>query len=207
MSIHRYSWVVMTKILSPYGKNVTAELNDVYNLASVKELLSRVRHFLETAYGFGTVQIEEVHVAFGVAIRFAYADESYYLKFTGRANHGDPEELFRYLEYLRTEGVPLPKIVETIHGTWFENILDNSPYDVTYVMKTLPGKPPARKTVWGLESYLNVMAEFHRLGATYKPIYARSRDVHRCFQEAREDLESANGFSSDQRELLRNVIT
>lgn len=196
------------RVLSPYGKNVIAELNDVYNLASVEELLSRVRRFLEAAYGFGTVQIEEVHVAFGVTVRFSYTDESYHLKFTGRANHGDPEGLFRYLEHLRTQGIPLPEIVKTIHGAWFENILDNSPYDVTYVMKTLPGKPLARKTVWGLESYVNVMAEFHCLGATYEPrVYAESRNVHRYFQEAREDLENTSGLSSEQQNLLDYALT
>ncbi len=105
------------KILSPYGKDVTAELNDVYSLASLEKLLNRVRHFLEAAYGLGTVQIEEVHVAFGGAVRLSYADESYYLKFTGRANHRDPEGLFRFLEHLRTHGMLLPKIVQTEDGT------------------------------------------------------------------------------------------
>ena len=50
------------KILSPYGKHVSTELKDVYNLASVDELLERVRRFLADRYGFKTVQIETVHV-------------------------------------------------------------------------------------------------------------------------------------------------
>lgn len=108
------------KISSPYGKDVTAELNDVYSLASPEELLNRVRHSLEAAYGFGTVQVEEVHVAFG----FSRADESYYLKFTGRANHRDPEGLFRFLEHLRTHGTPLSEIVQTADGSLFKNILE-----------------------------------------------------------------------------------
>ncbi len=178
-------------ILSPYGKNVTAELNDVYNLASVDELLERVSNFLAAGYGFAEVHIEEIYVAFGIAVRFSHAGTSYYLKFTGRANHGDPEGLFAYREYLRKQQLPLPEIVETVNGTYFETILDNSPYDVTYGMKTLPGRPITRKTVGELEQYAHVMAQFHRLGATYEPkVYARSRDVHRYFAEARDDLES-----------------
>ena len=194
------------KILSPYGKDVTAELKDVYKLASIDELSERVRYFLASSYRFTDVQIGEVHVAFGVAVRFSYAGQSYYLKFTGRANHRDPEGLFRYLMYLREHQIPLPEIAKTVNGTYFENILVASPYDVTYVMKALPGKPMPRKTSRRLEQYIHVMAEFHHLGATYEPrIYAKSRDVHRYFQEAREDLEGAS-LSSEQQKLLSCIL-
>ena len=203
---HRYSQVMTANILSPYGKNVTAELSDVYNLASVDELLERVSNFLANSYGFAEVHIEEIHVAFGIAVRFSHAGTSYYLKFTGRANHGDPEGLFRYLTYLREQQLPLPKILKTVDGTHFETILDHSPYDVTYVMKTLPGRPMIRKTAGELEQYAHVMAQFHRLGAAYEPkVYARSRDVHRYFAEARDDLESAS-LSSEQQKLLSRIL-
>ena len=204
---HRYSQVMTANILSPYGKNVTAELNDVYNLASVDELLERVSNFLAAGYGFAEVHIEEIYVAFGIAVRFSHAGTSYYLKFTGRANHGDPEGLFAYREYLRKQQLPLPEIVETVNGTYFETILDNSPYDVTYGMKTLPGRPITRKTVGELEQYAHVMAQFHRLGAAYEPrLYARSRDVQRYFEEARDDLESVSGLSDGHRNLLEQTV-
>ena len=193
-----------TNILPPYGKNVTAELNDVYNLASIDELSERVRYCLANSYGFTDVQIEEIHVAFGVAVRFSHAGTSYYLKFTGRANHGDPEGLFAYLMYLR-EQLPLPEIIKTANGTYFENILEDSPYDVTYLMKTLPGKPLVQKMDQELEQYIRIMAQFHRLGAAYEPrLYARSRDVHQYFAEARDDLESAS-LSDGHRELLERT--
>lgn len=195
------------KILSPYGKHVATELKDVYNLASVDELLGRVYRFLADRYNFGTVQIEELHVAFGIAVRFVHAGRSYHLKFTGRANHRDPEGLFHLLEYLRENRVPLPEVVRTVDGALFENILDDSPYDVTYVMKTLPGKPMARPTAGQLEEFVNVMAAFHRLGADYRPkVYAKSRNVYIYFREARGSLEQANGLSTKRRELLARTL-
>lgn len=195
------------KVLSPYGKHILTELNDVYKLASVDELLRRVRRFLADCYDFKTVRVEMVHVAFGTAVRFSYADRSYYLKFTGRANHRDPEGLFRYHTYLRARGLPLPEILRTVDGAWFENILDGSPYDVTYVMKALPGSPMTRKTAQGLEACVHVMASFHRFGAHYTPrVYARSRNLYIYFQEARESLEGANGLFPKQQALLERTL-
>lgn len=195
------------KILSPYGKNVSTELNDVYNLASINELLERARRFLADRYGFSNVRVETVHVAFGTAIRFSHADESYYLKFTGRANHRDPEGLFRYFEHLRAQGLALPEVLKTVDGAWFETILSGSPYDVTYVMKTIPGEPMAHKTAWGLEACVRVMAAFHRLGADYTPkVYAKSRNLHIYFREACESLGEAEGLSPEQRALLGRTL-
>ena len=195
------------KIFSPYGKHVSTELKDVYKLESVAELLERVRRFLADRYGFKTVHIETVHVAFGTAVQFLHGGESYYLKFTGRANHRDPEGLFRYFEHLRAHGLPLPEVLKTVDGAWFENILSGSPYDVTYVMKTLPGGPMVCKTAQGLEACLGVMASFHRLGADYTPkLYAKSRNMYIYFQEARESLEGADGLSPEQQALLGRTL-
>ncbi len=196
------------KILSPYGKNVSTELNDVYNLASVDELLEHVRRFLADRYDFQTVHIDQVHVAFGTAVRFSHADGSYYLKFTGRANHRDPAGLFRYFGHLRAHGLPLPEILRTVDGAWFENILGGSPYDVTYVMKTLPGGPMVRKTARGLEACVRVIAAFHRLGADYTPkVYAKSRNMHIYFREACESLEKVDGLTAKRQKLLERTLS
>ena len=195
------------KILSPYGKHVSTELKDVYKLESVAELLERVRRFLADRYGFKTVRIETVHVAFGTAIRFYRDGGSYYLKFTGRANHRDPEGLFRLFGHLRAHGLPLPELVRMVDGAWFDNILDGSPYDVTYVMKALPGRPLAHKTAQGLEACVGIMAAFHRFGADYTPrLYAKSRNMHVYFREARESLEGAGGLSPEQQALLGRTL-
>jgi len=195
------------KITSPYGKHIPTELRDVYKLASVDELLRRVHRFLTVRYGFKGVRVEEVHVAFGTAVRFVHAGRSYYLKFTGRANHRDPEGLFRLLEYLRENRIPLPEVVRTVDGALFANILNGSPYDVTYVMKTLPGRPMAQPSAGRLEGFVNVMAAFHRLGADYGPkVYAKSRNVYTNFREARETLEGADGLSAEQQALLGRTL-
>jgi Ser/Thr protein kinase RdoA (MazF antagonist) len=167
----------------------------------------RVHRFLTSCYGFKAVQIEEVHVAFGVAIRFSHAGESYYLKFTGRANHRRPDALFRLWRHLRHHAVPLPVVLKGVHGAFFENILEASPYDVTYVMKALPGRVMIRKTARRLDGFVNVMAAFHRLGADYRPrVYAASRNVCIYFQEARESLEGVGGLPTEQRELLARTL-
>ena len=195
------------KILSPYGKHIPTELKDVYKLESVDELLGCVRRFLADCYGFKTVQIETVHVAFGTAIKFLHADKSYYLKFTGRANYRDPEGLFRYFEHLRAQGLPLPEVLKTVDGAWFKNILNGSPYDVTYVMEALPGGPMTRKTAQGLEACVGIMAAFHRFGADYTPrVYARSRNMHIYFREARESFGKAEGLSAERQKLLKRTL-
>lgn len=187
-------------IVSPYGKDVTAELKSVYKVASVEELVGRVRRFLAERYAFKAVHLEQLHVAFGIAVRFVYKGECYYLKFAGRANHRQPEALFSYFEYLRAHQLPLPEVVRTHNGAPFENILEASPYDVTYVMKALPGGVMARKTARRLERCVDVMAAFHRLGADYTPrVYTGSRDVHAYFREARESLEGLEGLTPSSR--------
>lgn len=194
-------------IVSPYGKDVTAELKSVYMVASVEELVGRVRRFLAERYAFKAVHLEQLHVAFGIAVRFVYKGERYYLKFTGRANHRQPEALFGYFEYLRGHRLPLPEVVRTLDGAPFENILEASPYDVTYVMKALPGGVMVRKTPRRLEGYVDVMAAFHRLGAEYRPrVYTGSRDVHAYFREARESLEGIEGLIPEQQGLLKRSL-
>ena len=65
------------EIVSPYGKNVTQELREVYKLESLDALLGRVRCYLAESYGFQPVVIEQVHVAFGIAVRFSYQEQLY----------------------------------------------------------------------------------------------------------------------------------
>lgn len=195
-------------IVSPYGKDVTAELKSVYKVASVEELVGRVRRFLAERYAFKAVHLGQLHVAFGIAVRFVYKGECYYLKFAGRANHRQPEALFSYFEYLRAHQLPLPEVVRTHNGAPFENILEASPYDVTYVMKALPDGVMARKTARRLERCVDVMAAFHRLGADYTPrVYTGSRDVHAYFREARESLEGLEGLTPEQQGLLERSLS
>lgn len=193
------------EVVSPYGKNVADELRRVYRLESVDALLERVGHFLAESYGFRSATVEHIHVAFGIAVRFAYQNQRYYLKFTGRANHQRPEALFSYQGRLRHLGVPLPEVLRTLDGTYFETILDSPWYDVTYVMKAVPGQVMRRKTARRLEQYVRVMAQVHRLGADYKPrIVANSQNLNDFFREAVESL-AAFTLRKDDRRLLERV--
>lgn len=194
------------KILSPYGKNVSRELKDVYNLNSVEELLQRVRGYLADDYGFDNVEIEMVHIAFGTAIKFVHDNERYYLKFTGRANHHHPEELFPFLEHLHQKGLPLPEVIKTNDGAYFKNILENSGYDVTYVMRELRGEVMTKVTPERLEQFIQTLVKFHRLGETYEPrVHAESRDIHDFLQDAITELKSYS-YMPKQTVLLEKII-
>ena len=191
------------KIVSPYGKDVIQELKTVYRLESTDELIDRVRYFLAESYAFNSVDIEQVHVAFGIAVRFSYKQQRYFLKFTGRANHRQPEALFHFHNYMRRRGIPLPEVLQTVDHTYFENILDGSPYDVTYVMKAAAGQVMQRKTPLRLKQYIEVTANFHRLGASYTPrINSGYRDIHTFLREATEELTHSSYLSSERQDLL-----
>lgn len=193
------------EIVSPYGKNVTQELREVYKLESLDALLGRVRCYLAESYGFQPVVIEQVHVAFGIAVRFSYQEQLYYLKFTGRANHQQPEALFEYHNYLRRHGIPLPEILQTVNRTHFETILESPWYDVTYVMKAVRGRVMGRKTALRLGQYVRVIAEVHRLGVDYEPrVISGYRNVHDFFREAVEGLADLT-FTASHRRLLEQA--
>jgi Ser/Thr protein kinase RdoA (MazF antagonist) len=194
------------KILSPYGKNVAAELKDVYNLNSLDEMLQRVYRYLADGYGFNNVEIEMVHIAFGTAIKFSYNNETYYLKLAGRANHHHPEELFPFLEHLRNKGLPLPEVLKTLDGVYFKNILENSGYDVTYVMREVRGEVMTEVTVEKLEQFIQTLAMFHRLGEGYEPrVYAEARSVREFLQDAITELKPYS-YTAKETALLESII-
>ena len=195
-------------IVSPYGKDVTQELQTVYKLESVNELTERVRHFLLTSYAFDAVHIEQIHVAFGIAVKFSHEQQHYFLKFTGRANHRQPEALFEFHDYMRREGVPLPEVLKTVHHTYFENILESPWYDVTYVMRAARGEVMRRRTRARLERYVEVVADFHRIGSSYAPrVTSGYRDIHDFLREATEDLKHAHKLSANHQDLLGRTST
>jgi Ser/Thr protein kinase RdoA (MazF antagonist) len=197
---------VFMKILSPYGKDVVTELKDIYNLNSVDELLWRVRRYLSDDYGFADVDIEMIHVAFGTAIKFRYNNESYYLKFAGRANHHNPEALFPFLEHLRQSGLPVPEVLKTLDALYFKNILDKSGYDVTYVMREVRGEVMNEVTRERLEQFIQTLVTFHKTGEDYKPrVYANARDIHHFLRDAITELQPYT-YTSLQSAFLEEII-
>ena len=194
-------------IVSPYGKDVTQELRTVYKLESVNELTERVRQFLLTSYSFNAVDIEHIHVAFGIAVKFSHKQQHYFLKFTGRANHRQPEALFKFHDYMRRKGIPLPEVLQTVHHTYFETILESPWYDVTYVMRAARGEVMRRKTYARLERYVEVIANFHRIGVSYAPrVHSGYRNIHDFLREATEDLKNAYKLSAKHEDLLGRTI-
>ena len=194
-------------IVSPYGKDVIQEMKTVYKLESIDELIDRVRYFLAESYAFNSVNIEQIHVAFGIAVRFLYKQERYFLKFTGRANHHQPEALFHFHDYMRREGIPLPEVLQTVDYAYFKNILNGSSYDVTYVMKEASGQVMQRKIPERLEQYVSTIAVFHRLGESYTPqIHSGYRDIHDFLREATEEIAHAPQLPTGHQNLLDRTV-
>ena len=66
-------------ILSPYRKDVHLELRSVYGLAGLEELASRVEYAARSVWGL-PARVDQIHVSFGLAIRFWSGRSLYYLK-------------------------------------------------------------------------------------------------------------------------------
>ena len=66
-------------VFSPYGKDVEAELRTVYGFADVEALVASMSEQLGRVWGL-RAEIDQVHVAFGIALRFRSGPDCYYLK-------------------------------------------------------------------------------------------------------------------------------
>jgi hypothetical protein len=194
-------------ILSPYGKDPLTELKDVYKLSSFDELLGRAYRHLEQSYGFSDVAIEYINIAFGMAIKFTHSDSTYFLKFTGRANHNQPQKLFELLNYLRLQGVPVAENVPMSEGGYFKNILDHSPYDVTYLMREAKGTLITEITRPRLQQYIETMTTFHRVGLDYQPrVFANQRGLKYFLSDAVSIFEEIQSLSEEQNAWLKSLL-
>nr|WP_282440323.1 phosphotransferase [Brasilonema sp. UFV-L1] len=117
--------------------------------------------------------------------------EIYYLKFTSREMHENPDQLFPWLSYARKKGILLPEIIPTTNGSWYLSPLKDveSDYDVVYVMRDIPGKPIERASKQLLQQYAEVMAQFHRIGFEYShPVLGADDWTWESQWEDRHDL-------------------
>ncbi|KAB8315201.1 phosphotransferase [Tolypothrix campylonemoides VB511288] len=157
------------QVLSPYGKNVLAELKDIYGFNSVEATAEFAIHHLQQQYQFQVVSVEALHISTGLAAKLKADGEIYYLKFTSREMHENPDQLFPWLSYARKQGILLPEIIRATNGSWYLSPLKNleSDYDVVYLMRDVPGKPMEQASKQLLQQYAEAMAQFHRIGFEY----------------------------------------
>lgn len=170
------------QILSPYSEDVLTELRDSYGLNSIKAAAEFIVHHLRQQYPFQVVLLEELQICTGMTAKLRVDGEIYYLKFSSHEIHETPDQLFPWLNYARKQGVLLPEIIPTTNGSWYLSPLQDSDYDVVYLMRDVPGKPIEQVSKPLLKQYAEAMAQFHRIGLDYsQPVrsgdYATWADV------------------------------
>lgn len=183
------------QVLSPYGENVLVELKNNYGLNSLETAEKLIVDHLRRQYPFQVVSIEELHLCTGMAAKLRADDEIYYLKFSSHEIHKAPDQLFPWLDYARKQGILLPEIIPTTNGSGYLSPLQDSDYDVVYLMRHVPGKPIEHVSQPVLSQYAEAMAQFHRIGFDYsQPVqgddYATWADVKQQenLDELRNDL-------------------
>lgn len=157
------------KVLSPYRKNVLTELKEVYGFNSVESAAEFIICHLQQQYKFRVIEVETLHVAYGLVAKLNTDRELYHLKFASRSMHKNPDQLFPWLDYARKQGVLVPEVISTIDGSWYLSPLKNvdSDYDIVYLMRDVPGKAMKQPSKSLLRQYAEAMAQFHRVGLEY----------------------------------------
>lgn len=156
------------ELLSPYGKNIEQELQTVYHLHSVEDVRALVMGHLMTSYGFLQVRVVSLHVAFGLAARVEADGHTYYLKFASRDMNRTPEALFPLIDFLEERDVPVPHVLPTVDGHFYRDVLTDSPYDVVYLMRAVPGEVLREASPARVDAYARVMAQYHRYGQGFE---------------------------------------
>ena len=122
------------------------------------------------------VEIEEVHIAFGLAVGFRCGRDRYYLKLASTRHARAPNTLFALLEHQRAHGVPAVEVIRTLGGLHHAEILRGTTYDLAYVMRAVHGTVMSRPDRALVESYASTLAALHRVGEAFRPRLARGRD-------------------------------
>lgn len=195
------------QVLSPYGEEVLIELKENYGLNSIETAEKFIIHHLQRHYPFQVVSIEELYICTGMAAKLRADDEIYYLKFSSYEIHKAPDQLFPWLDYARKQGSPLPEVISAINGSWYLSPLQNSDYDVVYLMRDIPGKPIEQVSQPLLNQYVEAMTQFHRIGFDYsQPVqgddYATWADI-----KQQENLDELRNDLHDRPFILQELVT
>lgn len=89
------------QFLSPYGKDVLAELKNIYGFDSVETATDFIIRHVQQQYQFQEVSVEMLHIAYGLVAKLKADSEIYYLKFASRSIHNNPHQLFPWLHYAK----------------------------------------------------------------------------------------------------------
>ncbi|MBD2430454.1 MULTISPECIES: hypothetical protein [Fischerella] len=74
------------QVLSPYRKDVLAELKNIYGFDSVETATDFMIRHIQQHYQFQEVSVEMLHIAYGLVAKLKADSEIYYLKFASRSN-------------------------------------------------------------------------------------------------------------------------
>jgi Ser/Thr protein kinase RdoA (MazF antagonist) len=195
------------QVLSPYGEDVLVELKDNYGLNSIEAAEKFIIDHLQRHYPFQVVSIKELHICTGMAAKLRADDEIYYLKFSSHEIHKAPEQLFPWLDDARKQGIPLPEIIPAMNGSWYLSPLQDSDYDVVYLMRDVLGKPIEQVSRPLLSQYAQVMARFHQIGFDYsQPVqgddYATWTDI-----KLQENLDELRNDLQDRPFIWQELVT
>lgn len=157
------------QVLSPYGKDVAFELRNIYGFDSLNATVEFIVCHLQQQYWLQEVEVESLHVAYGLVAKLRANSGIYYLKFASRSMHPNPGQLFPWLNFARQQGVLLPEVIPTINGDWYSSPLKNitSDYDIVYLMRDVAGTPIKQANKSLLHQYASAMAQFHQVGLKY----------------------------------------
>ena len=199
------------KVLSPYGKNVLAELKDIYGFDSVESATRFVISHLQQQYQFQAIEVETLHIAYGLVAKLKADGEIYHLKFASRSMHDSPDQLFPWLDYARNHGVLLPEVISTIDGNWYSSPLENidSNYNIVYLMRDVPGKPMKQASESLLRQYAEAMAQFHLVGLEY-PHSVQGIDeigVDETWRDKREDCHALSSELKDAPLISQELLS
>lgn len=185
------------RVLSPYGKDVALELKKIYGFNSLDPAVKFIVHHLQQQYQLQQVEVESLHVAYGLVAKCNANSGVYHLKFASRSMHPNPEQLFLWLNFARQHGVLAPEVVSTIDGYKYLSPLKNisSDYDIVYLMRDVPGIPMEQAREPLLRQYAEAMAQFHRVGLEYPhPVQGnnetwvgKKEDSHELFRELKDN--------------------
>jgi Ser/Thr protein kinase RdoA (MazF antagonist) len=194
------------QVLSPYGKNILAELETIYGFESVESTVEFVVRHVQRHYPLQPVSVEMLHIAYGLVAKLNAAGETYYLKFASHSMHNSPEQLFPWLDFARKRNLLIPEVIPAANGAWYLSPLENhsSDYDVVYLMRHIPGKPIQQASEPLLRQYAEAMAQFHRVGFEYpNPVLGSNATWQGKWQHRHELWSNLR----DRPLILQNLLT
>lgn len=203
------------RVLSPYGKNVAIELKNIYGFDSFDATIKFIVRHLQQQYQFQKIEVESLHVAYGLVAKFKAKSGIYHLKFASRSMHPNPQQLFPWLNFARQHGVLVSEVIPTIDGNWYSSPLKNisSDYDIVYLMRDVRGTPMKQAKALLLQQYAEAMAQFHQIGLEYSyPVRgneetwaSKKEDSQELYLELKDNPLIRQDLMSEAMQIIENT--